>query len=609
MKRPVHLTFLLAILLATAVLGRENDDNLPREKDRWLHAASPNFTVLSQARERRTRIIASNLEHLRATLAKLVAGAELSSPLPTTIYVFENEAAMRPYKLRYGGQPAQISGYFVADEVGNYVAIDGSPHLDTAGIVYHEYLHYFARNNLPGIPLWFNEGLAEYFSTFTVRGDDEAAVGLPIEAHMAWLQTHSLLPLDRLFAIDSEDPEYHEGDKRGVFYAQSWALVHYLLVGNPVRSQQASRFLAALAAGEPREQAFYQAFEADFATLEKELQAYVRATALTFLRVKLEPREEIPISVRELAYPETLYRLGDLLTHAVPERRAAAAAHFRAALAADPELGLAHAGLGYLHEQAGEHEAAREAYGRAVALEPAHFLPHYLYGRSLLLALEAAPARRQLMMAADQNRLDRARDALRTSTAHNSDFAEAWAQLGYSYTFEEEPGAAGIAAMQRAFALQPSRLELAYNLVLLHARSGNRAAAQALIDGALRQRTEPALLRNAQEAVLQIDVEEANRLLAEQQLEALIPVLERIVAQTSDPARRREVEARLRETREVIAHNRFTAAYNEAVSLINVRRYTEAITILEGILGTEASAEQGEAARILLREARQRQRP
>ena len=49
--------------------------------------------------------------------------------------------------------------------------------------------------------------------------------------------------------IDS--PLYNEGDRRGVFYAESWALVHYLLIGNPQRKGQLGAYLQKYADGVP----------------------------------------------------------------------------------------------------------------------------------------------------------------------------------------------------------------------------------------------------------------------------------------------------------------------------------------------------------------------
>jgi hypothetical protein len=45
------------------------------------------------------------------------------------------------------------------------------------------------QNASAAIPLWLNEGLAEYFSTFRLhRGDQRAEIGRAVDAHVAVLR-------------------------------------------------------------------------------------------------------------------------------------------------------------------------------------------------------------------------------------------------------------------------------------------------------------------------------------------------------------------------------------------------------------------------------------
>ena len=44
------------------------------------------------------------------------------------------------------------------------------------------------------------------------------------------LLQNQLLPLPTLFAVDTNSPYYHEENKGSIFYAESWALTHYLTI-------------------------------------------------------------------------------------------------------------------------------------------------------------------------------------------------------------------------------------------------------------------------------------------------------------------------------------------------------------------------------------------
>lgn len=63
------------------------------------------------------------------------------------------------------------------------------------------------------MPLWFNEGLAEYYSTFSITGDQKIVMGKPIASHV-YLLRNKMLPLRTLFQVDHKSPHYNERDKR-----------------------------------------------------------------------------------------------------------------------------------------------------------------------------------------------------------------------------------------------------------------------------------------------------------------------------------------------------------------------------------------------------------
>src|SRR6185503_9059070 len=132
------------------------------------------------------------------------------------------------------------------------------------------------------------------------------------------LRQGKLYPLRSLFAVDHYSPEYNEGSKRGMFYAQSWALVHYLILGNGgQRRPQLGRFVQLLANGVAIDESVKQAFQTDVPTLEKEFKKYIEGHTFqkqiaTFER-KLEFDNEMTTAV--LTEAEAQGYLGDLQLH------------------------------------------------------------------------------------------------------------------------------------------------------------------------------------------------------------------------------------------------------------------------------------------------------
>ncbi|HYO90088.1 MAG TPA: DUF1570 domain-containing protein, partial [Pyrinomonadaceae bacterium] len=341
MKRHATVLVILLTLLISAAPAVS-------AKETWTSVRSKNFHLIGNASEKEIREVATKLEQFRDVASRLLSKANFNSPVPTKVVVFKNGSSYKPYKPLYQGKPANVSGYFQPGRDVNYITLtieqaDDNPY----DIIFHEYVHLLVANNLTSTPLWFNEGLAEYYSTFEVTdGDKKAWVGKPKGYHVRLLREQKLLPLQTFFGVDHDSPLYNERNKQSIFYAQSWALIHYLLLGNEgKRAPQLNRFIDLVSGGAALEAAFQQAFQMDFATLEKELKKYVQrdtypVTIATFSK-KLEFDAEMQSSTMTEA--EALASLGDLLLHI--NRLEDAEARLQQSIALDPKLSAAQASL------------------------------------------------------------------------------------------------------------------------------------------------------------------------------------------------------------------------------------------------------------------------
>src|SRR6185503_12628161 len=139
----------------------------------------------------------------------------INSPVPTTVVVFKNEESYRPFKLN-----AKNAGYFQSGSDINYIAlrlIKPQPgEQDPYTIIFHEYTHLLVNTTSGRVPLWFNEGLAEYYSTFSVTNDQKVVLGKPISSHIYLLRERKMLPLRTLFQVDYKSPYYNETEKLSI---------------------------------------------------------------------------------------------------------------------------------------------------------------------------------------------------------------------------------------------------------------------------------------------------------------------------------------------------------------------------------------------------------
>ncbi len=595
MKRLTHRLLALSVFAGTiagtiagptAAAARD----LPSPKEPWTELRTADFTIYSNAGEHKAREIGEDLERLRDALAQLSPGLVLSSPVPTSIFVFKDASSFQPYARSYNSKVVDKGGYFLGRQLGNYVAVNADQHGQERELVYHEYIHYLLRNNVATLPLWLHEGLAEYYSTIEV-GKGEARVGLPPAQHVQWLRQHALIPLATIFAVDEHSPEYNEQARSGGFYAESWLLVHYLISGSPERRGEAAGLLRLAQAGTPPDRLFAAAFGAAPAALEAELRPYVKNYQFYSTRLPLRPEANLAMTARPMAWPELLSRLGDLLGNLADDHLALAAEHFRAALAAQPAPGVqasALAGLGLLAERAGKADEARGFYERAAPLAPADPTVQFLLARSLL----ASPS-------ADS--LRRARAALQKVVATSPEFGEAWASLGYTYQAEENLNAEAVAALEAAHRLLPFRMDVAHNLAVAYARTGQGQKAGELIERVLVPGGASAEeIENAREALIDEEQRRAEELIDGERTAEAVDLLRAVSAKTANPARREAIARRLEEIRGRQSFNLFVERYNQAVELADQGDVKGATAILEPLLTTTLDPMQAERARTLL---------
>jgi tetratricopeptide (TPR) repeat protein len=485
----------LAAALAFAGVAAANRADLPRPDQQWIELRTRNFTLVSHAGERATRRIAADLEELRGVLARFTS-LQLSSPVPTLIFVFRDDREFDRFSLRFQGQPTAASGYFMRRSDGNYIAINGNSRRDASEIVYHEYVHYFASTNLPGLPLWFEEGLSELYASFRVTGR-KAQLGFPDPVHYFLLNTQPLIPLPELLAADHSSPLYQDPDRKGMFYAESWALVHYLLVGSDLRRPEALRFVALVTTGVPQQEALAAAFSTDLAGLEAELDEYVGRRIFRYVESVASDRVDQPISVRSMPYADLLYRLGDLLSQHDPPRPEAEQ-YLLAAVATEPDHGPALASLGVLAADRADWPQAERYFARALAAGPDDATVQYLGGSFLL----------------DRgDDVERATASLRRASELDPEFAPAWAELAAAHVASGLLDDEAIRAAENAHRLLPSHHEITQSLLRLYLATGRRGAAVELLatdfTGTARDRAD------ARSAVVQHDIGRALERLAQ----------------------------------------------------------------------------------------------
>ncbi|HEX8617645.1 MAG TPA: tetratricopeptide repeat protein [Thermoanaerobaculia bacterium] len=519
------LSFLAVALFACTLAARELQ--LPKPTEKWIGLQADEFRIVSSAPPAATVEIARDLLRMRAAIAQ-VTSLKPRSAKPTRVYIFPNERSFAVYRdAVLQREKPSITGVFSSADPGQFILLPARTEGGVDRIVFHEMTHQLVQNTAT-VPLWLDEGIAEYYSTF--RADDGAVlIGRPIAEHVKWLRTQKLIPLRELFAVTTSSPEYNEEARSGVFYAQSWALVHYLMTDTGRRAKL-GQFLTLLAAGRKLDDAFTAAFSMQFADLEKALRDYVRGVSFKYTSYAVgEIAINEPPQPVALPHDVVLQQLGHLLAYTGPANAPLAERFLKEAVAANPRNGAAYADLGRVYDSIGRRAEADAAYAQVL---PAG-------GRDAERFVIAA---RGLASRQSNKDLARARTLFARATELDPQSAMAWSGLGATYIGNQPNRAEGIAALEKSLALAPGNEEATFYLAQLYANEGRHDEARTL--------ARP------------------------------------LAARTKDASIKSFLTMMLTELDRIDGANRITTAVNEAISKANARRYEEALAILDAVIPT-----------------------
>jgi tetratricopeptide (TPR) repeat protein len=462
--------------------------------DKWLGIQTKNFLLVGNASESDIRRAGRTLEEFRSAVAMIFPKMEQTSSAPTTILVFKDDASLQPYKPLYKGQPSNLLAFFQPGEDVNYIAVTATP--AAPNVVLHEYVHFLLRENVGGLPLWIKEGLAECYSTFELTGRNEFTIGRPPEQHIATFSTpQQFIPLKRLLTIQDGSPEYNEASKQGMFYAESWAIVHYLVFGpDAKRRSQFAKLLTSLAAGQTFEDAFGDAFQTDYGTLEDEVREYIRKRS-SWPMMKVASRDTLQVDVRSVTaktLPEAEYEfyLGDLLLHL--NRLDDAEPHLTAALSKNPNLTAAQTSLAVLRVRQRRYDDALALLKKAVETDSKNYIVHFYYAYALERADEDAPA---AIASSPAEKYETMRTYAKKSIDLAPRYVEAYLLLARLDLTAGEHLDEAEATLKKAVSIAPGREDLQLMLAQTYLRTSRREDARAVLSVIERTAVNPDIRR------------------------------------------------------------------------------------------------------------------
>jgi tetratricopeptide (TPR) repeat protein len=433
----------------------------------FTEVRSPNFRVLTNGSEHDAHRIALEFEQMRAVFAIAFPKMRLTTGAPLLIFAVQTESDMKAlapamWKNHKGPLPA---GLFQHGWEKQFAIVRLDQDVPGAfNVVYHEYVHTLLHSNFRWLPTWLDEGLAEFYGNTRFEGKKSYVGAASTRVHQ--LRNHPTIPLETLMVINPWT--YYHGDETRIstFYAESWALVHYLVFGPDMElGKKLSRFYAQLQAGDQQIKAFRDVF-GDLKNVEIALDEYIQAFAFhAYVIENPTPIQEKDFSSRKLTRAESDSEIAGyrLWEHDNSE----ATDLVERALQEDPALGAAHEEKAFINFREGKDEDALREFSRAHELDKTLYLSRYF----------------QVMMTAKRETPEQ-REALRTEllqiTQINPQFAPAFVQLAM-LDLADGQDAKALASSRKAEQLEPSRAgyHLLSGEILLRMKHEKEAAVHA----------------------------------------------------------------------------------------------------------------------------------
>jgi hypothetical protein len=192
------------------------------------------LVLLSDFRIDYNHAVIADLKELRGDVLRVL---ELKpSEQPVVVYLFENEQLYYDYLRSTWPMLPYRRAYFFGNsyELAVYTSWGDKVQEDLR----HEFTHGILHSTLRTVPLWLDEGLAEYFEE---AGDEPGTVKRKAVERLSLALSNGWKPsMTRLEGL-KEVADMGQSD-----YEESWAWIHFLLHGDPAIRQTLIGYLADL---------------------------------------------------------------------------------------------------------------------------------------------------------------------------------------------------------------------------------------------------------------------------------------------------------------------------------------------------------------------------
>ncbi len=279
--------------------------------NRAVEAQVGHYRIRTDLPMDRANELARHLNVMYDEFFRRLAALPARAPAPMTVLLFENSIDyLETLQFKYGIDAAGTGGMFFVKPAGTALAIwvEELPRRRIEHVIQHEGFHQFAWSRFGGdLPLWVNEGLAEFFGNAVVVGRS-VIIGQSSSVVVAdvkrLIERDETVEFTRMLAMSPEQWSVAVRDGRAAaLYHQAWSMVQFLVYGDGGRYAKAfEQYLKLINTGFLSPEAFRRAFETDdIDAFESRWRQYAASARPSGFLTALQRMEFLAEGARELA--------------------------------------------------------------------------------------------------------------------------------------------------------------------------------------------------------------------------------------------------------------------------------------------------------------------
>lgn len=453
----------------------------------WVQAETKHFRVVTDQKVEIARLLVNDLEHMRHFSSRALGVDALEGIAPLTVLAIGDANLYKKLGLSENSAGVfftSLRGFAAVAKVKGYIG-DGDIQTFARSTMLHEYHHFLVRMTQLTVayPMWCDEGMAEYFSTFTYDNSSVSVgkidefdnrisglYGADGRMHIDSGELFNTTKLDYTTTTRDNQFEVH------AFYARAGFVIHYFNSSPELRAQLA-HYLRLYNLGIGQDRAAKLAFKRSYADLDKDIARYlVRHLSSRVFKATDGPFKFPPVDIKVEALdpPRVAAALASVLPHmAVPSE--AIAAVLARNLQLNPDN--AQANIDALR-------FSPKGYSEAAALALSERFPDNAQLLVMLgdLTRDHAEALRASGLPGWQERLLKARDQFRRAAKADPTYPAAYYGLGRAYLNlpDSEPLDEGIVGFDTASIYSPTP-KIFRGLATLALRAKHPAEARAAL--------------------------------------------------------------------------------------------------------------------------------